>query len=334
MRRILAAFAVLALFTPCAWAQPADEKVIPDDLEQKAIEAAAPKGWTGGLNLGASLAFTHNRKVVGTQDGIVFQLGILLDGNYGYFGAEHEWLNELSIKETVSKTPSIDAFIKTQDELDFMSTYLYRPPAIRWLGPFARFHLSTAIFPGYDVRGEDTVIQKGSANARETVAAQEKIDLTTWFEPLLLRESAGAFALPLEREEIVLRFQLGLGAQEVLSQGGYVLTDDDTTPAVELTRLEDYQQIGAELEAAASGKARTYVTWSVVANLFQPFYSSIQRGKSGLELLNIALEAKVSVKLASWLSLDYVLSAKRIPLVIDEWQVQNGLLLTAGFSLL
>jgi hypothetical protein len=40
------------------------------------------------------------------------------------------------------------------------------------------------------------------------------------------------------------------------------------------------------------------------------------------------------VRLTKWASLDYVVSAKKIPLVLDAWQVQNGLLLTVGFDLI
>ena len=40
------------------------------------------------------------------------------------------------------------------------------------------------------------------------------------------------------------------------------------------------------------------------------------------------------MKLAKWASLDYLLSAKRIPLILDKWQVQNNLLFTTGFDII
>lgn len=100
-----------------------------------------------------------------------------------------------------------------------------------------------------------------------------------------------------------------------------------------MTPLVDFNQLGGELEVDVRGVINTIVTWSVVANAFQPFYSSDKRDKSGFDLLAVTVDAKVSVKLASWLSLDYVLAVRRLPLILDEWQVQNNVLLTAGFDI-
>ena len=62
--------------------------------------------------------------------------------------------------------------------------------------------------------------------------------------------------------------------------------------------------------------------------------ATAQSDLDGIDLLNTELTAKISVKLAKWLSLDYVLSAKRVPLNLDDWQVQNSVLATAGFDIL
>jgi hypothetical protein len=37
---------------------------------------------------------------------------------------------------------------------------------------------------------------------------------------------------------------------------------------------------------------------------------------------------------AKWASLDYLLMVRRVPRIADYWQVQNGIILTAGFDLL
>ena len=187
---MLAAF----LFVPTAPAF-ADEgpAIVDESVEKMAEEDVKAIGWKFGVSLGANMSFAFNDKVVGAQDGSSFQFGLVFDGLAGYFGKEHEWVNELGIKETVSKTPTIDSFLKTQDQFDFSTTYFYRPPAIPWLGPFARFRLTTAIFPGYDVRDADVQIYKGvdvddgtgtgtTTRVLETVAAQKKIKLTDWFE--------------------------------------------------------------------------------------------------------------------------------------------------------
>ena len=48
---------------------------------------------------------------------------------------------------------------------------------------------------------------------------------------------------------------------------------------------------------------------------------------------NCACEAKLSVRLSNYFSLDYILSLKRIPIIVDEWQVQNGLLVSCNYTL-
>ena len=349
MNRILVSILALALLSTPAYPETVGEAL------DEALAAAAEeteegkKGWDFGLGLGASLSYTHNSAVVGAQEGSTFQFGIVLDGRVGYYSPRHEWVSTLKIAETISKTPTIDLFLKTQDVLDLSSTYFYHPEAIHWLGPFARFRLQSAMFPGFESRAERTATRRERADGTYDHGfeeAQEKIDLTSWFEPLTLRQVAGAFARPVERDEVRLEFQLGVGAQEVFTQGGHVAGEtvtaqDHTQPSdpdatldyLQLDRLHDYQQIGADFQIEVSGKVNTYVTWGFAVGLFQPFYSTLTKGKEGFELLEVMIDAKVSLKLASWLSLDYVLSVRRLPLITDEWQVQNALLLTAGFHI-
>jgi hypothetical protein len=296
-------------------------------------------GWEYGLRLGTSVSYTHSRKMVGAIDGSMFQLGVILDGKLSFFHPQHEWLTTLDIKETFSKTPNISKFLKTTDSLDLASTYFYRPVVIPWIGPFARLRMLTSIFPGWDVPDSARTIVRRTADGvaigdPQEVRAQSDIDLTGWFEPLTLKETLGAFANPLGGPAIKLQMLVGVGAQQVFTRDGFVLDDDEDTPELELRQLQDYHQVGAEFELNVSGIIQSIVTWGVVFNVFQPFYSSQDRGMEIGDLFEVKIDGKLSVKLASWLSLDYVLTVRRLPLILDEWQVQNGLLLTAGFNLL
>jgi hypothetical protein len=60
---------------------------------------------------------------------------------------------------------------------------------------------------------------------------------------------------------------------------------------------------------------------------------SVDTELEGMGLLHTDLGANASLKIQEWLSLDYVLKIRRLPLLVDDWQVQNALLLTAGYSL-
>ena len=295
-------------------------------------------GWSYGLSVGANLAYTHNRKMVGSLDGSMFQIGLVIDGMVSYHHPRHEWLNKLELRETFTKTPNIAKFLKTADSLDLSSTYFYHPAAISWLGPFGRLRMITSVFPGWTVRDHATTIRRQMADGTTVDAdtetpAQNQIDLTGWFEPLAFKETAGIYANPISRKSVRLKLLAGLGAQQVLTRDGYVLSDDSDPDAIVLQQLRDYYQVGAEFEVDVAGALSKIVNWGVVLNIFQPMYSSEDRSMALKDLFEVKVDAKLSVKLASWVSLDYVLTVRRLPLIVDEWQVQNGLLLSAGFSL-
>ena len=48
----------------------------------------------------------------------------------------------------------------------------------------------------------------------------------------------------------------------------------------------------------------------------------------------LAVSMPAAVKLVKWACLDYVVNVKRLPMILDQWQVQHSVLLTAGFDLL
>jgi hypothetical protein len=327
-------FSALTLLASSGSAHAQD--IIDEELKEKVENTEKkPDGWDLGATLGATLSFSHNSHVVGQPDGFAFQFGLVFSGFANMLAGDHEWQNTLSLQETVTRTPTIDLFLKTQDALDFSSTYLYHIPDVDWLGPFAQFSLKTQIFPGFDARDTQQTIIKTLANGTtetEVIDAQKEIDLTTWFEPLRLKQVVGMFANPITSDPISIHIQLGIGANEVFTQDGFVIDDNADTPELELVQLEDYVQAGGELEFDFGGKFNEIVTWGASASFFQPFYSSIDRGLSGIDLMTIDIKAKLSVKLAEWASLDYVFSALREPLIVNDWQIQNGLLLTIGFN--
>ena len=335
MRRIVAgALTAAVVFTgQVAFGQD----IIEDDLKKQVSETTpeSKDGWKLGLNLGSTISFNHNSNVVGIPDGINFQIGVLVGTFANLRGGQHEWLNSLDLKETFTKTPSIDLFLKSNDELSLKTTYLYHIEDIDWLGPFVRASMVAQVFPGFDARPDTVTLSKTAPDGtvtQDSVEGQHPITLTAAFEPAKLKEVAGLFANPIDMESAHLQVQLGLGSTQTFTADGYVITDDEKTPELEMTQLEDYIQVGGELEITLGGKFQKFITWGVNTSFFQPFYTSKDRDLSGLDLMTITMAANLSVKLAEWASLDYVLSAKREPLILDEWQVANGLLFTAGFS--
>lgn len=354
--------ALLVLSAP-AFAQDKPDVVDEDQIkarmkataEARAKAAAEKKtldGWKYELNLGFNGGFNQNASVVGQPDGSTWQIGGVLNGRAELYKGNHEWHNRISIAHQQTQTPAIDGFVKTNDNLELGSMWLYKLKSLPWLGPFARARMQTQIFAGHLVFGEDTELEfldpKGTpidalnpdltADDRRVrqLAAQERIKITNAFEPLTLRQSVGAFARAVEQPTVKITFTTGLGAQEVFVQGdgGFAVSDDDSSPELEVTRLQDSVQLGVEVGMEANGTIGKQVTWSLLIDTMQPFYTDVETDLEGIDLLNVELTGKIGVKLTKWVSLDYMLLAKRIPLVLDDWQVQNNVLLSTAFNLL
>lgn len=349
---LLAVLAPMAAFGQTPDYAP-DAKEIDGDL---AVEDT--DGWETALELGFNASVADSSSVVGATDGTTVQLGLTLKGGAILQVGQHEWLTSLAISLTQTRTPTVPVFVKSTDLTELKSAYLYSIESVPWLGPFARFRLTTQLFQGDLARAARVRL----VGVPEADTFQEPVDgepwrfkLTSAFEPLVLRESAGAFARPFKSDTFSLTMSLGAGAQQVRTSGGYAVTDDPATSAaaddpetpedeavtdtIELSPLADSTQVGAELEVEVTGKFTDRVAYSATANVLYPFYSDPEvavdgKALEGLDLTNVDLTAKVSFKLAKWASVDYLFSAKLQPLVIDEWQVRNSLLLNAAFNIL
>lgn len=332
MKRALLALLITA--TPLTAA--AQEGFVPEKVESKA-DARADRGWVPGLAIAASFSFAHSRKVVGAQDGATINIGPGLDASMDYYGAPHEWRNSLSFRLVGSKTPSIPSFVKTVDTLNLDSIYLYKLD-IGWLGPFAQATIDTSVLAGRDVQAApvDYVVTELDGTTRTTRASELK--LTEPFSPTRLKQVIGFLMRPLDTPEAQVEARAGVGAREVITRNGLAFTDDAATPALEVVRLQNYQQVGAELYAGAKGTflfedlgQDRPLNYALNLELMIPVASSIDSDKSGFGLANVEIEGKLGVKIFSWASLDYVLKIVRMPLIVEDYQVQNSLLLNFSY---
>ncbi|MEQ8278305.1 MAG: hypothetical protein RMA76_38025 [Deltaproteobacteria bacterium] len=336
--KLVALVATLVTYPVAGFAQ---EPIATEEMEKKALEERKEEdGWSAKLKVGASASFNHSHQVVGAQEGATFQVGLVLNGKLDYRSGQHLVENELNIQEAQTKTPQIDSFVKSVDLLDAKSTYSYRFLDPSWVGLFGRATLSTQILPGDAVRvvGGAQTDADGNVIAGTEFAAQERVRLTGIFEPVALRQTLGVFANPSDTKDLTIKVRLGAGAQEIIARDGLVIVEETTDATTQELRLqtkmlESSFSLGAELGLDANGLiVADVLSWKASATLFQPFFTTADI--TGVEALSTELEAGLSVKLAKWASLDYVVTARRQPLVVQQWQVQNTLLLTAGFDVL
>ena len=105
---------------------------------------------------------------------------------------------------------------------------------------------------------------------------------------------------------------------------------------IEAEELNNFVQIGAEVAMTVQGSlVKDRVAYKSSVEALFPFYNSINpQDKSVLGLTNVEWMSQISFKLVEWASLDYQVRVVRQPLIVEDWQVQNTLLLTFGYTLI
>ena len=324
-----------------------ERKVTGDEEAEKAIKEGMKRetGWYPKLRLGGSAALNYNKDVDGVTDGTAFTFGLYIKGGIDGVYKNFEWQNKLDVEHQQTKTPSIDSFLKSTDNFDFQTLGLFRIPNAEWVGPFIRFRLQTSLFPGYYVSDEDTTVRYYNAGTKidekddsklartQALKAQEAIKLSSAGEPLVLSESVGFFFNPYNHEMLNVSIKVGAAGQHLIADGGYVSFDDDDDDAFyDVIQLVDTNSVGVEGEIELSGVFVGYVNWSLSGSLYYPCAIDDDHGLDGASLIHSDIAAKISVKMASWASLDYTLTAKLAPFVTTDWQITNTLLFNLGFD--
>lgn len=315
----------------------AQEVVVPEEMRKEVLkEKPKPQGFSNKLSIGSTGSYNHSSSVVGANDGSTVALGLVLEGTSEWIAGGFECLNTLKIQHTQTRTPQIPVFFKSADLAEAVSTSIYRLHSLPWFGPYGRLRATTQLFNNYVIKATNYEIKKTRLDGSSTV---EKLTATTnyqvsgAFNPLVFAETVGAFANPIESKAFTLKTKLGVGAQQVLSENGFAVASDDAkTGKMEIKEIQAATQVGGEAEVALAGDVTEGMSWKAKANVFLPAYSTAGK-KTGVDAMTSDLGFGISLKLAKWLSLDYTFTARRVPLVLDDWQVQNGVMVTAGFKL-
>lgn len=370
--RVIAAILILAFVGPIPAEAAAQESVIKRieereaaEAKKKADEAAAkaaaeslkkgppkdvPDGWSPFLSVGSTVQIGSSSGVVGKIDGQTYSLGVNVNGRMGYKKGQHEWNNKLSVQLQESNIPGLTGWVKSLDTTRLDSSYVWSPSAN--FGLFASFNIDTSFFGTEDVRPGPTsylikepgaVITNGvcvgctgdTGGSARNGGGIKQVLLTKEFAPTTFGQGLGANMKVYEHygQKVVAR--VGIGAQEVIARGGVALTDDAATAnVIEATRLQDFTQIGAQLKLTADGSFNKNITYGFLADVLFPFYNSLDTGKSFINTVNVSLDLKVGFKMASWFSIEYVLGVRRLPLLVDNWQVWHGLLGSFAFNLI
>lgn len=322
--------------------------IIADTVAHKAVREGGQRqtGWYPKLRIGGSAALNYNKNVDGITNGTAFTFGVFIKGAIDGVYKNLEWQNKLDIEHQQTKTPNIDSFIKSADLLDFSTLLLFRIPKVEWLGPYVRFRLQTAIFPAYYTAEDDTIVRffksgtdidekpLTSISRASEVAAQESIKMSSAFEPILLSEAVGLFMNPYTSDLFTIDIKVGVAGQHLLMRDGYVNFDnDDDDEYYDVILLKTTHSAGVEGALELKGVFVNNVNWSIIGGIYYPFAVSDRNKLTDKELIHADVTGKISVKIASWASLDYTLNAKLAPFVTTDWQISNTLLFNMGFDI-
>ena len=299
-----------------------------DDVKRSADK---PQGFSYGVTVAANLNVASNNDVVGLVNGNSLLFGASGLTKLSYLRGPHEWLNTGSLAETVSRTPSIDELIKSNDLLDVQSLYNY---FLRdWTGPFARAALQTSLFQNYRVTADTVTYVRDGAPAGTPAEPSSRFKLSDAGQPLTINESVGWFFEPVHTELMSVYGRVGFGGRHTLAEGARAIKDDKDPQMTTYTVLSDVHQAGAELFVGIDGKefAGRLIYNLGVSALF-PLLNNDDTDRSILELTKVALQGSMGMGVISWLSVNYQLKVIRDVQLVDAVQIQNMLLLSLQWT--
>ncbi len=328
---------ILACVAGSLWTTSAAAQVVSTDVTEivpdgdiKSLDDESRKGFDGMLSIGANLNLASNSNVVGQDDGFSTLFGLSLVSGLDYLYKRHEVRNTLKVSESWARTPVLDEFVKNTDVLEFESLYNYF--LLDWAGLFGRLAMSSSIFKSEAITAIETNYSIARNDGTTDLQSSNRLELAGAFSPFTLNESLGVFVEPFNSKPLKLSIRLGFGARETFADGVLASQDDDATPEVELTELSDVYQAGAEGFAGVNGTVLEKITYEVGGSLLIPFINNDDTDRTAMDLARYGVVAQVGTNIFDWMSLNYQFRALKDPQLLDEWQVQNALLLTFNYS--
>ncbi|HSR99630.1 MAG TPA: hypothetical protein VLM79_21405 [Kofleriaceae bacterium] len=314
----------------------AQNQIVPADAN-KGAEDKDIQGWNPFLGFTSTVSLVDNSSVIGQVDGFSTLFGLGLLSGADYVKDEHLLRLTLTVNEGFARTPVVERFVKTNDNVKLEGLYNYF--VTKYLGAYGRLSLSTSVLSTTDVRGTPTSwvdITGDTPTPLNTNAFSQR--LAGAFSPFTITEAVGGFADAVRKDEFSLALRLGVGGRHTFAEGVRVAKDDSMTPEVELLELSDVHQLGAEAFVGAIGKLdKAKANYKAGIALLLPFVNNDKFDRSATSLTRIAFEGNLTYAMSSWLSVVYSLAIIRDPQLFPAGkelvQVQNTVLLTFQMNL-
>lgn len=307
--------------------------------------------------VGGSVVF-NDAELAGEQRGRSYGASLFFDGSVTYRRDAHLWHTRLELEEEQTRAPEDDYFSNDADRLFLHTIYTY--VVVPWFGPYARAGLETGLLSRYQAIGEPAYVcppapgggLEAPCSTREVMGpdgpqtivdvdrgATEPVDrllLAGPFAPLQLREGTGGNFRVLRKRTIELDLRLGLGARQTLANGLRTYGDrqsrpdpspedpDRTLAWYTYSLVDDGYVTG--VEGTVVGFARP-LPWVTVSTEFDGLLAFDQENSS------FTWRNQISLRLASFASLNYRYNLLLDPTIIDEIQTEHDVQLRFSYTL-
>jgi len=294
------------------------------------------QNWRLGLIIGGDMLWNRNDNVAGRDFGNSITLNAFLDWSMRYLDPNHLIYMRLQVDEGQTAQPGQD-LQKTIDEVDLDAIYTYR--LLSWLGPYVRFGLDTNLFPGwkdFELSNQQVaVVDNGMVT---DLFRTNELRLADSFDPLELKEGAGA-SFDLSPHLILdLHLRLGFGARQYLTQSLLAAREhrsDDLVAQCQDVNVKCYNRvdpsnlIGLEATLIASARLTRWLMIDTELDSLIPFFSSEETNDPVINWKNT-----ISLRLVSFASLAYVIRLDYDKQLSEFIQAEQRILLRFTFDIL
>ncbi|MFO0724385.1 MAG: hypothetical protein U1E65_11415 [Myxococcota bacterium] len=254
-------------------------------------------GFFGSFIVGGDLALNSRSNVVGLPDGTSFTLRAFADGRLSARIFDSPLVLQLQIEEGQTKSPNLP-FQKTNDRVKLDALYVYQ--LAPWIGPYIRARAETNIVPGEQAFTEPTeaILLKADGSSSDlgpvkTVRLSPPVGLSQ------LREGVGLHVRAFKSLFGEMTFRAGLGARHRIARDLYEPQDDPNTVPYEFHEITSTNLVGAEATVLGAARITRWVLLNLEFDTLVPF--------EGIDKTILDLEASLSLKLTSYVSVNYVL---------------------------
>lgn len=277
--------------------------------------------WSRLVVLGIDGSFAQSVNVPGIPNQSVFSGNVFLDANANYQKGRHSAGVTLELEQGIVRVnPAVGPSLPTTKSMDgLILDGTYRLATGDTWGPYARLLFDTRLRPTDVLASSDTTITRiapDDSRTTEIVSANGTFRVAKAFSPLRLRESAGVNYGALRSRVARLSLRTGFGLRQNWFRDTFVEDDDDTTPEIEYREVETFQQVGLEGGVRLIANPTRTTLFRSTLDVFADFLNG---GNPTVEWKNT-----LSLRVTSFISVDYSLDVMREPRVTDGAQVEHG----------